>query len=81
MCDHSINAAIKMPGMHGRASDACSFVWCRACGAIWLPRQPSFDRAFERHSKELAQAPVDGQTIEGYWVIPGLGSIIQLPGN
>lgn len=79
-CDHSTNAGIRMPSMSGRANpDGCPFVWCRKCGAIWLPRQPTFDRAFERHEKQEISAPVDGVTIQGYWILPGIGGIIRLP--
>ena len=76
-CPHTSNASISMPGTHGRAVGACPFVWCRDCGAIWLPRQPTFTLAFERHTTVQAAAPFDGVTIEGYWVLPGPGSIIQ----
>jgi len=67
-----------MPGMHGNAVDACPFVWCRVCGAIWLPRQEGFTRAFERHSLSVAVAPMNGG-IEGYWIVPGLNNVISLP--
>ncbi len=80
MCEHTINSQIKMPSLSGRANpDGCPFIWCRTCGAIWLPRARAFDLAFERHPKENVHAPVDGMNIEGYWILPGLGNIITLP--
>lgn len=79
-CDHEANAQIAMPSKSGRAApDVCPFVWCRKCGALWLPKQPAFDRAFERHEKEKITAPIDDINVEGYWVLPGLGAIIQVP--
>lgn len=77
-CGHSQNAQIFMPSLTGGKSNGCPFVWCRMCGAIWLPHVPSFERAFERHEKRRLQAPVDGiGNVEGYWILPGLGAIIR----
>lgn len=77
MCDHASNVLIKMPSMNNRPMrDQCPFAWCRECGAVWLPKQPSFDRAFENHEKERGHLPADGVTIEGYWVLPGKHNLI-----
>jgi len=77
-CEHDSNCMIKMPGIHGGAvPDACPFVWCRQCGALWIPKLPSFDRAFEHHAKERCTAPIDGMTIEGYWILPGKLSLFM----
>lgn len=79
-CEHTINAQVKMPSLLGGPNPGgCPFVWCRACGAIWLPRLRSFTQAFERHEKVVAQAPIDGINTEGYWILPGVGGIITLP--
>jgi hypothetical protein len=79
-CEHTINVQIKMPSLTGGANpDGCPFVWCRSCGAIWLPRLRVFTQAFERHEKVVGYAPIDGLDAEGYWILPGVGGIITLP--
>ena len=84
MCDHASNVLIKMPSVTGKPlldqRYQCPFAWCRQCGAVWLPKLPSFDRAFENHQKERGFLPSDDVTIEGYWVLPGASTLI-LPGN
>ncbi len=72
-CKHYETATIKMPSLTGQNNpDGCPFGWCRGCGAIWLPEQPKFTKAFERHQKRAANAPLDDITVKGYWVLPGI---------
>lgn len=77
-CNHERNCGIAMPSRDGGGqSNAVPFIWCRNCGAIWLPKQRSFDRAFEHHEKQECQAPVEGiGNVNGYWVLPGIRAVI-----
>lgn len=77
-CDHKQNAQITMPSRTGAQSNAVPVIWCRKCGSLWLPRLPSFDRAFETHTATLCTAPIDGiGNVNGYWIHPGVGAIVR----
>ena len=77
-CSHDAPAQVRMPSREsGRESNAVAFGWCRECGAIWLPKLPSFDQAFSRHSVVPATCVVDGiGAVNGYWVLPGTVQIV-----
>lgn len=72
-CGHVMPAQVSMPSREsGREANVVPFGWCRDCGAIWLPKLPSFDRGFERHDKIPSTSAVDGiGAVAGYWILPG----------
>lgn len=77
-CSHDAPAQVQMPGKEsGRASNAVPFGWCRECGAIWLPKLPSFDKAFSRHEMIPSTSVVDDiGAVQGYWILPGTVQIV-----
>lgn len=75
-CVHDRNAAVILPARgSGKMSNAHPFIWCRECGSLWLPSHPALNQAFERHVRN-ATGPIQGASVEGFWILPGELSIV-----